>query len=86
MRDLQKSSKFGTERRITLGYLGAGTVSFNKSPGGFVDNPGRAFFLFTHALGPQALKKKLLLNRPQFMHSNPDCTFPATSYTALSSQ
>jgi hypothetical protein len=53
--DLQKSSKFGTEKtnhsRLLWGWHGF----VGKSPGGFVNNPGRAFFCSTHALGPQTL-------------------------------
>jgi hypothetical protein len=61
MRDLQKSSKFGMERRITLGYLGAGTVSSTNHPAASSTNPGRAFFSVHPRSRTQGFEEKAAL-------------------------
>jgi hypothetical protein len=76
MRDLQESSKFGTEKTTHSRLLWGWHGFVSKSPGGFVDNPGQAFFLFTHALGTRLWTKKQFTDS-QFMRSNPDCISPA---------
>ena len=76
MRDLQKVSKFGTEKTKHPRLLWGWHRFVSKSPGGFVDNPGQAFFLFTHALGT-SFGQKSSSQTPNSCIQIPTASFPA---------
>jgi hypothetical protein len=75
MRDLQKSSKFGTEKTNHPRLVWGWHCFVSKSPGGFVDNPGQAFFSVHPRSWTQALDKKAV-----FTDSNSCIQIPTASF------
>jgi hypothetical protein len=75
MRDLQKSSKFGTEKTNYPRLLWGWHCFVSKSPGGFVNNPGQVFFLFTHARGTRLWTKNAAHRTPNSCIQIPTASF-----------